>query len=71
MTSNKRFLVSVADVIGRDATSGNALFYGKTNISSAFTTSMTAVEGRGGKGNPLQVLYYHSKKLEINVEDNP
>ena len=33
------FLVSVADSILRDPVTGNALAYGKTNITSAFTLS--------------------------------
>jgi len=63
------FLVSVANAILRDPNTGNAIMYGKANISSAFTMSMTATEVRGGINNPLLYSYYHDKKLEIKVED--
>lgn len=61
------FLVSVADAIGRDANTGQGIFMGKANISSAFTVSTTAVETRGGKGNPLLYVFYHSRKIDVKI----
>jgi len=63
-----QFLVSVANAILRDPNTGNAIMYGKANITSAFTMSMTATEVRGGVNNPLLYVYYHDKKVEIKIE---
>lgn len=67
MARENTFLVSVANAIGRDPNTGAGIFIGKANISSAFTVSTTAVETRGGIGNPLLYIYYHSRKVEIKV----
>jgi hypothetical protein len=64
-----QFLVSVANAVLRDPNTGNALLFGKANISSAFTMSMAATEVRGGINNPLLYVYYHDKKLDIKVEE--
>jgi len=64
-----QFLVSVANAILRDPNTGNALLYGKANITSSFTMSMAATEVRGGINNPLLYVYYHDKKLEIKIEE--
>jgi hypothetical protein len=66
--ANNTFLVSVANAIGRDANTGNGIFLGKANISSAFNISTSAQEVRGGVGNPLLYVFYHSRKVEIKVE---
>jgi hypothetical protein len=63
------FLVSVADVVLRDPTSGNAYAYGKANISSAFTLSMQSADVRAGINNPLLFSYYHTREMTIKVED--
>jgi hypothetical protein len=63
-----QFLVSVANAVLRDPNTGNALAYGKANISSAFTMSMQKTEVRGGINNPLLYVYYHDKALEIKIE---
>ena len=62
------FLVSVADVILQDATTGAALAYGKANISSAFTLSMQSADVRAGINNPLLYSYYHTRELSVKVE---
>jgi len=66
--ANNEFLVSVANAVLRDPNTGNAIMFGKTNITSAFTMSMTATEVRGGINNPLLYVYFHDKKLEIKIE---
>jgi len=63
------FLVSVADAILRNATTGAGIAYGKANISSAFTLSMQKTEVRGGRNNPLLYSYYHDRLVEINIEE--
>lgn len=65
---SNEFLVSVADVILRDTTTGNALAYGKANISSAFTLSMQAAEVRAGINNPLLYSYYHTREMSVKIE---
>ena len=62
------FLVSVADVVLRDPTTGNAYAYGKANISSAFTLSMQSADVRAGINNPLLYSYYHTREMSIKVE---
>ena len=62
------FLVSVADVILRNATTGAAIAYGKANISSAFTLSMQSADVRAGINNPLIYSYYHTRELSVKVE---
>lgn len=66
---SNEFLVSVADVILRDPTSGVALAYGKANISSAITLSMQAADVRAGINNPLIYTYYHTRELSVKVEE--
>lgn len=66
--ANNQFLVSVANAVLRDPNTGNAIMFGKANITSAFTMSMAATEVRGGINNPLLYVYYHDKKLEIKIE---
>jgi hypothetical protein len=67
--ANNQFLVSVAKAIARDPNTGKGLFLGKTNISSAFTLSMQKVEVRGGINNPLLYVYYHTRAVEIKIEE--
>ena len=62
-----QFLVSVANAILRDVSTGNALAYGKANIESAFTLSTSETEVRGGVNNALLYTYIHDRNLEINV----
>lgn len=63
------FLVSVADAVLRNASTGAGIAYGKCNISSAFTLSLQKTEVRGGRDNPLLYTYYHDRLVEIKIED--
>lgn len=63
-----KFLVSVADAILRDPTTGSAIAYGKANISSAFNLTTAETQVRGGIGNPLLYTYIHDRSLEVNIE---
>lgn len=65
--SNK-FFVSVANAVGRDPNTKQAIFYGKTNLTSAFTLAMEANEVRGGVGNAVLYTYMHSRSLNVNIE---
>ena len=64
----KYFLVSVANALGRDPETGNGLFYGTTNASTAVSLSMTEEEIRGGINNVVQGIYMHDKTLECTIE---
>lgn len=62
-----KFVVSVADVILRDPTTLETILYGKANIDSALTMSMTATDVRGGINNPLLYTYFHDKKVDVKI----
>jgi hypothetical protein len=64
----QEFLVSVADAIIKDPSTGNALALGKANISSAFTLSMQSADVRAGINNSLLYSYYHTREMTIKVE---
>jgi hypothetical protein len=61
-------LVSVADVIIRDATTKAGLVLGKANISSALKIAMANADVRGGIGNKLLFKYFHTKELSVDIE---
>jgi hypothetical protein len=61
------FAVSVADVVGRNATTKQVYFYGKANIDSGFTTAMTKTDVRGGINNPLLYAYYSNREVSATI----
>jgi len=61
-------LVSVADVIMQDVSTGAALAYGKANISTAITLSMQSADVRAGINNPLIYSYYHTREMGVKIE---
>ena len=64
---DKTFLVGVGNVIGMI---GNEIvFTAKTLKSTSITTSATAEEIRGGQGNQLQKVYYHSGTFAMDIVD--
>ena len=63
----KRFLVSVGDAV---AMQGNdIIFTSKTLVDSGITVDTSNTEIRGGQGNQLQAVYYHSGTLNITLTD--
>lgn len=62
------FLVSVAEAIGFNPSTEEAIFYGKANLTSAFTLTMANTDVRGGINNPLLYKYMHDRDLEISIE---
>ena len=63
----KRFLVSVGDVV---AMQGNdIIFTAKTLIDSGITVETSNQEIRGGQGNQLQSVYYHSGTFNVTLTD--
>lgn len=64
----KKFLVSTADVYGYDS-EDNLLFVGKTLIDSSIETTLSNTDVRGGKGNQLQYIYYHTAEMNITINE--
>lgn len=63
----KRFLVSVGDAV---AMQGNDIvFTSKTLIDSGLSVETSNTEIRGGQGNQLQAIYYHSGALNLTLTD--
>jgi len=63
-----RFIVSVAVAIGRNASTKQGVFYGRANLSSAFTLAMQEAVVRGGINNAVLYTYKHSRDLTVNIE---
>lgn len=64
----KKFLVSVADVYGYDS-NDTLLFVGKTLLDSSIETTLSNTDVRGGRGNQLQYIYYHTAEMNITVNE--
>lgn len=64
----KKFLTSVADCYFYDE-SDNLLAYGKTLLDSSLDVKLASTEVRGGRGNALQYVYYHTGALSVQLND--
>jgi hypothetical protein len=64
----RKFLTSVADVYGYDS-SDNLVFVGKTLLDSSIEVSLGSAPVRGGKGNQLQYIYYHTGEMKFTLTD--
>lgn len=64
----KKFLTSVADCYLYDETD-NLLAYGKTLIDSSLDVKLSSSEVRGGRGNALQYVYYHTVAMNVQLND--
>lgn len=65
--ANNEFLVSVADVVLRDADTLVGLAHGIANIDSALTITTQSTEVRGGINNPLLFTYIHDRKVDVKI----
>lgn len=63
-----KFQTSVADIVLRDAVTGQAIAHGKTNTSTALRQTMAKTEAKGGIGNQLLYTYFHDRAVEFNIE---
>lgn len=63
----KKFAVSVANVVARDTSTGNGLFWGTTSTSTAVNMAMTATDVRGGINNVMQARYMHDKTITCTI----
>lgn len=64
----KKFMVSVADVDGYDE-NDNLLFTSKTLLDSSIEVTLGNSEVRGGRGNQLLYVYYHTGAMNITLND--
>lgn len=64
----RKFLTSVADVYAYDA-SDNLLFSAKTLLDSSIDVKVGSSEVRGGRGNSLLYVYYHTGAMSIALTD--
>jgi hypothetical protein len=64
----RKFLTSVADVYAYDQ-SDNILFTGKTLLDSSVEVSLGSAPVRGGRGNQLQYIYYHTGEMNVTLTD--
>jgi len=65
----RRYLVSVADIWGYEDSTGTLLFSGKTLLDSSIETTLGSTDVRGGKGNQLLYVYYHTADMAITISD--
>jgi len=66
--TTRKFLTSVADVYGYD-NNDTLLFTGKTLLDSSIEVSLGSAPVRGGRGNQLQYIYYHTGEMKITLTD--
>lgn len=65
----KKFLVSVADVRLYDVDNDNLIAVGKTLVDSSIDVTLGNTDIRGGRGNQLQSVYFHTAAMEIKVTE--
>jgi len=64
----RKFLTSVADVFGYD-NNEKIVFTGKTLLDSSMEVSLGSAPVRGGRGNQLQYIYYHTGEMKFTLTD--
>lgn len=64
----KKFLVSTADVYGYDI-NDNELFRGVSMLDTSLETSLSNTDVRGGQGNKLLYVYYHTAEMNITINN--
>jgi len=64
----KKFLVSVANVRGYTQ-DDQLLFEGTTELDSSIETSLASTDVRGGQGNQLQYIFYHTAELKATITE--
>lgn len=66
--AQRKFLTSVADVYAYDD-SDNVVFISKTLLDSSIEVSLGSAPVRGGRGNQLQYIYYHTGEMKFTLTD--
>lgn len=64
----KKFLTSVADAYGYDD-QDNLVFAAKTLLDSSLEMTLGSAPVRGGRGNKLQYIYYHTPEVNVNLTE--
>jgi hypothetical protein len=64
----RKFLTSVARVWGFDS-NDTLVLSGTTLLDTSLDVSVSSVEARGGKGNPLLYTYFHTSSMKIQLTD--
>lgn len=64
----RKFLTSVADVYGYGE-NDTIVFTGKTLLDSSLEVSLGSAPVRGGRGNQLQYIYYHTGEMKFTLTD--
>ena len=64
----RKFLTSVANVYGYDD-EDNIVFTGKTLLDSSIEVTLGSTPVRGGRGNQLQYIYYHTGEMNFTLTD--
>jgi len=67
--AEKRFMVSVADIRLLDVDTGDLLAVGKTLVDSSLEMTLGNTDIRGGRGNGLLAVAYHTSDLNIKVTE--
>lgn len=65
---NKEFLVGVATAYAYD-NDDNLLFTGKTLLDTSIDVSLSNTDVRGGEGNTLLYVYYHSAEMTVKLTE--
>jgi hypothetical protein len=65
----RKFLTSVADVYAYDTQTDALVFTAKTLLDSSIETSLGSAPVRGGRGNQLQYIYYHTGEMKFTLTD--
>lgn len=65
----KKFLTSVANAYLSDDSDGTLLAFGKTLLDTSIETTLGNTDVRGGRGNQLQYVYYHTAEMNITISD--
>lgn len=66
--ATRKFLTSVADVYAYDG-NDNIVFTAKTLLDSSIEVSLGSAPVRGGRGNQLQYIYYHTGEMKFTLTD--
>jgi hypothetical protein len=67
MALQKKFLFGVGNVVAMQ--DNDIVFTGKTLLDSGIEISTSNTEVRGGQGNALQAIYYHTSALSVTITD--
>jgi hypothetical protein len=68
--TTRKFLTSVANVYAYNDATGALLFVGKTLLDTSIATTLAKTDVKGGYGNQLLYVYYHTADMTITISDS-